>query len=209
MSKSFVDVLSSITSALRLYLPLVLTIVGFIGFLGNLITYTRRALRSNTCCIYSLAGSIVDVLNLLFNLFPSYFVVLYNIQLPWTQTTPLCKLNVFLIVFLPHLSANYLLFAIIDRYAATSSLDSRLQQIVQLKRTPIFIGLAVIISSVCSMYSLFVFETFFGVWCVSTDPLATSILYIILIGLTQPILMLLFVLLIYRNIHRSRRRVVS
>lgn len=209
MSNSLVNILPAITSALSIYLPLIFIIFGIIGFIGNLFTYTQRALRSNTCCIYSLVGSIVDVLNLLFGLLPNGLTAAFGIVLPWTQTTPLCKFSVFLIVFLPHLSANCLLFAIIDRYAATCALQSRLRRMVQLKLTPIIIILAILISFLCTMYNLFYFESFSSSFCISNDPLTPSILYIIFVGLSQPIVMLVFVLLTQRNVHQSHRRIVS
>ena len=209
VSKSIVDTLNQVSQNFVNYLPLIFSIFGLIGFIGNLFTYLQPELRSNTCCIYSLCGSIIDVINLFLNLFPSYLSVKYGISIPWNLSSFLCKLNIFLSVFLPHLSINFLLMAIIDRFAATCSLTSPLRRLNQLKMVLVMIIITVFISCLASCYPLILMELYYGVMCLSRDTTTMSILYIILIGVSQPTVMLIFVLLTYRNIQQSRQRVVS
>ena len=207
-SKLTYDELSQLAMQLRVYLSLVLCILGIIGFVGNLFTYLQHELRSNTCCIYSLTGSVVDILNLMISLFPNYLSFKYNIMLPWYDSTLMCQLNAFLLVFLPQLSINCLLLAIIDRFAATCDLASPIRRILQLKFVPIMLALGIITSFLLSITGTLFFEkTMF--WCASRIPLLTNLTYIILNGLFQPILMIIFVLLTYRNLRRSNQRVVS
>jgi hypothetical protein len=99
--------------------------------------------------------------------------------------------------------------AIIDRFACTCSLRSPLRRLNQLKMTPLMIGITIIISCLASLYTPLLYDLVFQFWCISTQPTTTSILYITLIGLMQPLVMLIFVLLTYQNVHQSRRRVVS
>jgi hypothetical protein len=71
------------------------------------------------------------------------------------------------------------------------------------------IALTIIISCLASLYAPIIFDLIPGVWCISTQPIISTILYIIFSGLSQPIVMLIFVLLTYRNVRQSRQRVVS
>ena len=208
-SKGIFDVLNQVSDNFVDYLSLIFSIFGLIGFIGNLFTYLQSELRSNTCCIYSLCGSIIDIINLSLNLFPSYLSVKYGISIPWNLSSFLCKLNIFLAVFLPHLSINFLLMAILDRFAATCSLTSPLRRLNQMKMVPVMIIITISISCLASFYPLILMELSFEYGCITRDSTTTSILYVILIGVSQPIVMLIFVLLTYRNIQQSRQRVVS
>jgi hypothetical protein len=153
ISKSTVDVLNLITQNFIIYLPLIFGIFGFIGFIGNLVTYLQAELRSNTCCIYSLCGSIIDIINLFLNLFPNYLSAKYGIYIPWYTSSVLCKINLFLLVFLPHLSVNFLLMAIIDRFSVTCSLTSPIHRLSKLKIVPWMIGITIITSCLASLYA--------------------------------------------------------
>ena len=206
--KSISDVLNGVTQNFIYYLPLIFTILGFIGFIGNAFTYLQRELRSNTCCIYSLCGSFADVINLFLNLFPNFLGFKYGIFIPWYSSSFMCKLNLFVLVFFAHLSINFLLMAIIDRFACTCNLASPIRRLNQLKMVPFVIAFAIITSCLASIYAPLLNDLAYG-WCLPTNPMISTILYIVLIGLMQPIAMLIFVLLTYRNVRQSRRRVVS
>lgn len=67
--------------------------------------------------------------------------------------------------------------------------------------------LPIIISSFCNIYVVVLFDIVKDTECQSTQLMLLNILYIILHGFSQPIVMLIFVLLTYRNIVRSRQRV--
>jgi hypothetical protein len=208
-SKSLSNDLNFITQDVLIYLPLILVILGFIGFIGNLFTYLQPELRSNTCCIYSLCGSIVDVINLFINLLPTYLSSKYGIYIPWYASSFLCKLDLFLLVFIPHLSLNFLLMAIIDRFACTCSFPSPLRRLNRLKMVPLMIGITIITSCLSALYAPRLYDLVFQFWCISKYPTMASIFYIISNGLMQPVAMLIFVLLTYRNVRQSRRRIVS
>jgi hypothetical protein len=51
-------------------LSLIITIFGLIGFIGNAFTILQPTLRYNTFCIYTLCGSLIDILNIVINLLP-------------------------------------------------------------------------------------------------------------------------------------------
>ncbi|CAF1093741.1 unnamed protein product [Adineta steineri] len=206
-SKSLSDTLNLISQNILIYLPLVFFIFGLIGFIGNVFTYLQPQLRSNTCCIYSLCGSFIDIINLSINSFPTFLAAKSGINIPWYLSSGLCKFNIFILVFLPHLSINFLCMAIIDRFAITCDHTSSIRRITQLRKVPWMIGLAVLTSGLFSLCGALDYDLMYGYLCVSTQPMATSISYIVLIGLVSPITMIIFVLLTYRNVRRSRRRV--
>ncbi|CAF1498061.1 unnamed protein product [Adineta ricciae] len=169
-------------------LPLIFVILGTIGFLGNTFTFLQRKLRSNTFCIYSLCGSVVDVINLYTNLLMTYIV----------------KDS---IVFLPQLSMNLLVTSLIDRFSCTCSLTSPIRRIRRLKMVPYLVVLTILISGVMSLYSPMFYDYVPNSGCVVTDTLSNGTLYTILHGFMAPIIMCVFVWLTYRNIRHSRQRV--
>ncbi|CAF3689705.1 unnamed protein product [Rotaria socialis] len=114
ISKSIVNDLNLVTHRYVIYPPLIFFIFGFIGFTGNLFTYLHAELCYNTVCIYSLCGFTIDIINLALSLFPRYLSEKYAIRTPWTSLRATCKLSIFLLAFLPHLSIHFLLMPTID-----------------------------------------------------------------------------------------------
>ena len=180
-------------------------ILGILGFIGNLFIYLQPKLRLKTCCIYLLLGSIADILNLLINVFSNYLSYNFNISIAWSASTGLCQLNLFLLRFFRQLPSQFLLLSILDRFAATCDLRSPIRRILQLKYVSIMSILAVISCFLLTITGIFFFQKSFF-WCELNNPLLANILYIIFNGLLQPILMLIFVFLTYRNIHQSQQR---
>ncbi|CAF1451546.1 unnamed protein product [Adineta ricciae] len=190
------------------YLPLLFVILGLIGFVGNVFTYLQRELRSNTCCIYSLCGSIADIIHILLNLFPNYLKLSHGISVPWLRLTYLCPLQMMSLVFFPHLSLNFLLMAVIDRYASTCRLTSRMSRLSQLKMVPLCIIIPILTSCLASMRNLVLYEYRNTSGCTITQPLTNTLLYISINGLMQPTIMFIFVILTFRNVRKSRQLVV-
>ena len=189
------------------YLPLIFFILGFIGFIGNLFTYLQTELRTNTCCIYTLCGSVVDIIHLLNNALPDYLAAKHGIHIPWERSSDSCRMLFFLFVCLPNLSINFLIMSTIDRYACTCDLTWKIHRLNRLNALPWTISAVILISCLASIYApIMAYRTWIGT-CSFTDPKLYGILNIIMNGLLPPVVMLIFVLLTYRNIHQSRRRV--
>ena len=190
------------------HLPLIFFIVGLIGFIGNALTYVRVDLRSNTCCIYLLCSSIMDATVLSINALPIYLSTRYGTYIPWRRIPDLCKLSIFLLAFLPHLSINFLLMSIIDRYSCTCQLASPMRRLNKPKMIPWVISITITLSCLAALrIILFDYQT--GLGCVARYPLVNNVLYFVVQVLMQPVIMLVFVLLTYRNVRLSRQRVVS
>ena len=107
-------------------LPLVFFLFGLFGFIGNLVTYLQPELRTNTCCIYSLCGSVVDIVHLLINAFPTFLTVKFNVHIEWAVSSHSCRMFYFLLVCLPNMSINFLVMSMIDRFACTCELTSEI-----------------------------------------------------------------------------------
>ncbi|CAF0743207.1 unnamed protein product [Adineta steineri] len=181
-------------------------ILGLIGFIGNIFTLLQPNLRWNNCCIYMLCSSIVDIIHLTINIFPIYLQKSDSAGLPWNSSFYLCKLNYFLYSFLPQLSINLLLLSIIDQYACTCAFTSWAHRLNKLKMVPRLILMMVCISGIFSIYSPILGNDAPGL-CGYHEETNYGILSIVFNGILQPIVILIFVLLTYRNIHRSRQRV--
>lgn len=207
-SRSIASDLAFITQNFVNYLPLVFLVLGVVGFIGNLFTYLQAELRSNTYSVYSICGSFVDVATLCINAFPNYLVFKYGISM-WPIGRFPCKLNLFLLVFLPHLSLNILLASTIDRLASTCSLNSPLKRINRMKAVSWMLYLTVIFSCLTSIQAPILYDLMYGFLCISTKPTTSAALYIIFNGLMPPLLMFVVIFFTYRNVRQSRKRVVS
>lgn len=189
-------------------LILLCIILGLFGFLINTFTFLQPDLRSNACCIYTLSSSFIDIVHLSVSIFPDYLESQYSISSPWKQSFTLCKLHYFLYNFFPQLATNLLLLSILDRYACSCALTSCFTRLNQHKMIPRLMTMMVIISGICSIYAP-IFSTDVPQLCGYREQEIYGVLTILINGILQPIVMLLFVLLTYRNIRQSRQRVVS
>lgn len=190
-------------------LPFISITLGVIGFVGNAFTFLQPTLRYNTCCIYTLTGSLVDVINLLVNLSINLAGQKYGIKLAWTSISSYCKLYIYFLGFFPQLSINLLVLSVIDRFACTTSLTSSLRQINKPKMAPWMILITIIITGIISLRAVIFYDVIPKVGCSSTQPIINSVFYIIFNGVLQPIIMIIFILLTYRNIIKSCQRVVK
>jgi hypothetical protein len=190
-------------------LPLIIIILGLIGFLGNIFTFLQPTLRKNSFCIYTLCGSLSDVINVSGSLMPGYINSLSTILDVMNSVRVVCKLKLFSTVFLPQLSMNLLIMSLIDRYACTYSPASRMRRLLRLRMVPWLIGITVAISCVMSLYPAILYEIISGIGCSPTNPLIYSVVYILIQGILTPLVMIVIVLLTYRRFKENRQRVVS
>ncbi|UJR30242.1 hypothetical protein I4U23_017780 [Adineta vaga] len=203
---SMINYLQFIKEEYLIYLPLIFIIFGLIGFLGNAFTFLQSTLRYNSCCIYLLCESFIDITNLLINLSSIYRNGSSENLLPKIVNRYHCKLKLFSLVFLPQLSINFLILSVIDRYACTCSMTSSIRYIRRLSTIPWIIFCTTILTSLMSLYSPVFYDVKPGEGCTCTDPFLNGILYIIIHGFLTPCILLLYVLLTYRNVINSRHR---
>jgi hypothetical protein len=206
---SIVVVLNLIQQRFISQLPLITTILGITGFIGNCFTFLQPTLRSNSCCIYTLCGSLVDIINLFVNLLPIYLSPAVQNLATSISNSFICKIKLFVLVFLPQLSMNLLITSLIDRYACTYSLTSPMHHLPQVKMVPWMVIITVIISCIVSLYSPILYDIIPGYGCGSTYPTTDAVFYIVIHGIMTPVVMIVFVLLTYRRFKQNRQRVVS
>jgi hypothetical protein len=209
LQSSVIVTLNLILTQYISYLPLIFIIFGVIGFIGNAFTFLQPELRSTTFCIYTLCSSIADVSNLIFNRIPRYLYQVHDYKFAWDTNSSLCKFEVFTLIFLPQLAINLLILSLIDRYASTCGLTSSIRHLNKPKKAIWFIGIIIIYSSFAVFHGPVFNDIDTSKGCIATAPLTNSILYLILCGLMQPVVMLIFVFLTYQNIRKRRQRVVS
>lgn len=191
------------------YLPLILILSGLVGFVGNLFTYLQPNLRSNSFCIYTLGGSLIDVINLLVNLLPNYLNPVNGNLVSTISNRFLCKLKLLALVFLPQLSMNLLIMSLIDRYVCTLRLTSVLRHLLKIKAVPWSISITVIMSILMSLYAPILHDVIDEFGCVSTNPTLNGIAYILIHGIITPCTMAIIVVFTYRRFKNNRRRVVT
>jgi hypothetical protein len=161
-SANVTGILDQITQRFLVHLPLILTILGIIGFLGNTFTYFQPTLRYNNCCIYSLCGSFIDIINLFVNLFPHYInKTVGNLVISQISNSFQCKLKFFILVFFPQLSMNFLILSLIDQYVGTCSATSPMRHFRRLKSAPWLIFSTILFSCLMSIYS---YDIRTGIW---------------------------------------------
>ncbi|CAF1315506.1 unnamed protein product [Adineta ricciae] len=202
----FLRQLVYIDQEILVHLPLIFIILGTIGFVGNAFTFLQLPLRFNSCCIYLLFESFIDIINLFVNLFPAYLNGSPKNTVLEISNRFQCKLKLFCLVFLPQLSINFLILSVIDRYACTCSLTSPIRYIRQLSAIPCIIFLNILLACLMSLYSPLYYDVASGLGCICIDPLMNGLLYILVHGISTPCVMLVFVLLTYRNVSKSHCR---
>jgi len=208
-SIEIISTLTYIQSIVNQFSP-VLFIVGTLGFVGNCLTFLHPTIRRNTCSIYSLCSTISDELELLLNLFPDYLAT-YGYALPLTTISSVCKFVMFRRILFPQLSISFLILALIDRFACSCGLTSTWRKINQLKVVPWMIGLAILYSLSIGILGLIFYDITPppNSTCVADHVLLYNILYIVTSTIVQLLLLSFFTYLLFKNVKRSRQRVVS
>ncbi|CAF1610556.1 unnamed protein product [Adineta ricciae] len=190
-TKSIIDDLNLVQQRFVNQLPLIITILGLIGFIGNLFTFLQPKLRKNSFCIYTLLASFIDIINLFVNLFPQYLIPASG-----SAAASISDRLTYL-----------LMMSLIDRYACTFGPTSRMSRLLRLKTVPWMIFIITAVSCVASLYSPVTYDIIPGYGCGSTNPTANAIAYISIHGILTPLVMLILVFLTYRNIVQRRQRV--
>lgn len=190
------------------HLPIIWFILGAIGFTGNIITFLPIKRSSQTSDVYVVSSSIVDIIILSVNLYLMYILPLLKIRLSKSsiEVTAICIVLIFLI--LPHLSINLLFIAYFDRLACTYKDGSLLRKLNRFKVVPWIISLIFICS--CLPFGYVLILSFIDSQNNYDDAKITAyivcILYILTNGLVPSILMIIVILLTYRN-NRNRDHV--
>jgi hypothetical protein len=199
------------------YIVVILYIFGFLGALLNIFILLQKRFRTKSCSTYFLANSMVD-----FCYINSFLLMglisLFNLEIfaSISSTNLWCKIGNYFYFLLPCLASTYITFASIDRFCA-SSFNDKLQKFNQLKISYI---LALIIFLIWSLFSIHILISYDRIHLTPTSPiqctpkLDVAAIFIIIDGyffalyngVIIPICLIIFGLLIFRNVKIIHQR---
>lgn len=117
---AYADFLMRIADILPLVINMTSVIIGIIGGICNLITFTAPNLRNNATVFYLLCATVFQTLCLIFPV--STRIALDNFGNNLEQESlAFCKLRYYVAIVWPQLVTSYILLATADRYFATSN----------------------------------------------------------------------------------------
>ncbi|CAF1496448.1 unnamed protein product [Adineta steineri] len=120
MTDSYITTLGQVISKITLYVPYFTITLGTVGALCNILTFSAKKLRQNSCAFYFLCSSVFDILTLL--ICGTLRLMVDHYQYALNQTAIFCKIRVYLTGVFPGISTACLVLATIDRCWLTSSL---------------------------------------------------------------------------------------
>jgi hypothetical protein len=206
-TKMDVKTIQTLTSYISSYTPYILLVFGNIGCICNFITFTAKRLRQNSCGWYFLMSAVSDFLYINFGLFTKiaaeqYGSTLQDTNLAW------CRIRVYLTWVLPCFATSYLVLASIDRWLSTST-NTRLRSFSQIKIAHGMTCVPIILHSLTTSHQFVYYDL--RPYC---SPLSGAYLYflslysIVWTSLIPESGMLVFGLMTYYNVRKSRRRLV-
>ncbi|CAF3422059.1 unnamed protein product [Rotaria socialis] len=139
-----IENLSFIINKLNRYIPIVLLILGSIGHILNILVFARPPLRTNSCSIYLISGSIASFVSLYVYLITS-FLATYNRD-PTQKSNILCEIRFYLRYSTITLSTWFILFACIDRlFTSSNNAYIRLRSSLYLAKRTIVIAIILVL----------------------------------------------------------------
>jgi hypothetical protein len=196
--------IQAINTYISSYVPYVILVIGNIGCICNFITFTSKRLRRNPCGWYFLMSALFDFAFINFGLFTKlageqYGSTLQNTNLAW------CRIRVYVTWVLPCFSTSYLVLASLDRCLSTSR-NPRLRSFSQIKVAHRMTCVPIILYSLTTSHQFFYFVLQPN--CVALPGAYSfflSMYSIVWTSLIPQIVILIFGLITYYNIRKSRR----
>ncbi|UJR34961.1 hypothetical protein I4U23_027739 [Adineta vaga] len=122
---------SALNQDINRYVPIPLLFFGIIGNILNILIFTRKIFRKNTCISYFWASTIFDSFVLLVGLIPRLLNG-FNVD-PSQHLSILCKLRFFITYFSGYAAAWFISLACFERYLSSSKSISK-RQMMTMKR---------------------------------------------------------------------------
>jgi hypothetical protein len=200
MSASLVNVRVWMTE----YIMSMFLAFGFLGNIINIYMFTRKVSLRNSCCLYLLAASIINILSIIWGIVPSLYG-LNNID-PSTYSFIYCKLRLYAIHTLLMIGRSLIVFACADRYALCSQ-SVRLRSFCQPKIAVRVIIATILVWPILTLH-IPILQNFTERKCF------TSGIYVLIYGLyatlaagiLPPLLMAIFSILTIRHRRQLRTR---
>jgi hypothetical protein len=208
-SSTYVLTLSTVIQYLSLTIYFITLIIGIIGGICNLITFTAPQLRRNACVFYLLCASAFQLLSILFIIPTSMSSNNFGNKLE-DQSIIYCKIRYYFVVTLPQLATYYLLLSTLDRCFASYN-NNRIRAWSQLKIAH-RLSTAVLIFVFVPNIHLLVFYTIYNNNCqILPGTISTIVIsiYTLIIDIFLPYtLMFIFCVITYVNMKEAKRRVI-
>lgn len=118
-SNPSVAVIHQITEQVSFYGPIMFIIIGSIGSICNLLTFTSAQLKNNSCSIYFLWAAVFDLITVSFGGI-SRLITDHLGAYPQNQSRVYCKIRAFIINDMPATATALIVAASIDRFMSTS-----------------------------------------------------------------------------------------
>ena len=198
------------------YMIIIIYTSGSFGSLLNVLIFLQKRLRIKSCSVYFLLNSLIDfsflntfILMTLISLFNSKIFSSINSTNVW------CKLGNYFYFILPCLTSTCLIFASIDRFCASSS-SNRLHKINQLKISYLLAFLILFVWTIFALHTVIEYDFRLNsadrIQC--TPHIYNEQLFVIIDGyffasfngIVSPLILIVFGLLIVRNINHLHRR---
>ncbi|CAF0711783.1 unnamed protein product [Adineta steineri] len=177
------------------------------GFSGNLIiiyVFTRKNFLRNSCVLYLLAASIINILSLSWGILQS----LYNLDHidPTTYSFVYCKLRQYINHTLLMIGRSLIVFACIDRYAICNG-SARFRSFCQPKLAIRMIIAHIFIWPIITVH-IAIEQVLYQNQCIMTSPyiIIYGFYSAIVAGIIPPVLMTIFSLLTIRHRRELRTR---
>ena len=122
--------IEKLTAQMTLYGPVFVLIIGTIGCACNLLTFTSKKLRQNSCAFYFLCSSIFDFLSITFGLITRLATDHFGSELQNTNRL-YCKFRAYFVSAIPLIATYFVLLSAIDR-CMSSSRHARLRLFSQI-----------------------------------------------------------------------------
>ncbi len=204
---SIQEALSTTQVILTRYILTLCFLLGIFGNICNISIFIQKPLRLNSCSIYFIAASLINLLIIIFGIIPTIsasYITDPSLYLPWA-----CKLKLYGLHSLLMMSRMYILMACIDQYTFCSS-NVRLRQFsrrqVALKLLPIILIMWLIIP----IHMLVFVDVQIPYIKCGTSGIYSLIysIYSFVCSSLPLILMIVFSSLAFYNLRQANRRVV-
>lgn len=202
--------LVQVAASLNRSVPVPLLLFGTVGNVLNLFVLTRKSLRNMSCPFYFFSSSVANLFCLWFGL-TTRFLSGYDLD-PTTHNSTFCKFRYFVTYMSLSLSAFFLLFASVDRWAS-SSINARTRSFCQVAVAHRLVLATLVVA--CLLYSQAFYcyiaaSDKFPVYCYCPSMICrmyNDALFLILYSIIPPILMVTFSWFTVKNVKKTRQQV--
>jgi hypothetical protein len=195
-----------VTTRMTYYGPIILLIIGIIGYICNFITFTSPQLRKNSCAFYFLISAIFELLSITFGLISRFAADHLGSTLINTDAA-YCKLRAYLVSAIPLVATYLVLLSSIDR-CMSSSVHARLRSFSQMKMAHRATVVAIAIGFLSCVHILVSYNLRPRCGTMPGDYAIFDGLFVVFwLGVIPHLLMLVFGFFTLMNIRRTKRRI--